>query len=482
MGDLQAESRCRRHGVLRRRRTGPGSALDEQRRDVPLEQISTYFKDAVIAVEDHRFYLHPGDRSDCARRVPLLYNLRSSARAPRAAAPSRSSSRGRCFSRTPAHTHGRLQEAALAVLLEIFLIKTRDPRALHQSHLPRAAASTASSRCRKRCCGKPASELTLAEAALIAGIIRAPAVVFAVDALRHRPRGAASSCCSGCARKEDHGRAGAGSARRADPHRPAAAGRRRRRGTATRRNTCGSSSATSTAATIRRTGRCTRRFVPEIQDAAEAAVRDGLRRLGGRKVCRRRSSRWIRRPATCSRWSAARTSRSTPFNRAIRSRRQPGSAFKPFVYAAALERGLSPVSTISGIRQVAIEAPAGRVDSPRRARQRAGRADAARGAARIEQRRRRAAAAAGRQSRPVLRLANDLGVSRSARRAVAGARQRPRHAARSDRGLRRVSDARLSRAAARARRRCRTPTATLRASQSTSNASRCSRRRSRFRW
>ncbi len=32
------------------------------------------------------------------------------------------------------------------------------------------------------------------------------------------------------------------------------------------------------------------------------------------------------------------------FNRALRSRRQPGSAFKPFVYAAALQSGLTPAS------------------------------------------------------------------------------------------------------------------------------------------
>src|SRR5688572_3961948 len=34
--------------------------LDEQRRDVPFSQISVHLKDAVIEVEDHRYYLHPG--------------------------------------------------------------------------------------------------------------------------------------------------------------------------------------------------------------------------------------------------------------------------------------------------------------------------------------------------------------------------------------------------------------------------------------
>jgi penicillin-binding protein 1A len=34
------------------------------------------------------------------------------------------------------------------------------------------------------------------------------------------------------------------------------------------------------------------------------------------------------------------------FNRAVQARRQPGSAFKPFVYAAALENGYTPVSII----------------------------------------------------------------------------------------------------------------------------------------
>jgi penicillin-binding protein 1A len=43
--------------------------------------------------------------------------------------------------------------------------------------------------------------------------------------------------------------------------------------------------------------------------------------------------------------------RST-YNRAVRSRRQPGSAFKPFVYAAALAKGYSPVSVLTNLGHV----------------------------------------------------------------------------------------------------------------------------------
>ena len=127
------------------------------------------------------------------------------------------------------------------------------------------------------------------------------------------------------------------------------------------------------------------------------------------RVCRRRSLRSTRARETCWRSSADRTFATTPFNRAVRSHRQPGSAFKPFVYAAALEQGLSPVSTFSGLQQVAVQAPEG-VWIPRDERAkthdtmtlREALLESSNAAAVLLQQRVGA--------RPVLKLANDLGV------------------------------------------------------------------------
>ncbi len=49
--------------------------------------------------------------------------------------------------------------------------------------------------------------------------------------------------------------------------------------------------------------------------------------------------------------------RDSPFNRAVDARRQPGSSFKPFIYAAALDRGWTPASIL---RDEPIRVPQGR--------------------------------------------------------------------------------------------------------------------------
>src|SRR6185369_6795428 len=97
-------------------------------------------------------------------------------------------------------------------------------------------------------------------------------------------------------------------------------------------------------------------FVPEIQDAAEIAVRDGLRRIGRSDL---QAALVAIDPQSGNLLAMVGGSdfTVTPFNRAVRSRRQPGSAFKPFVFAAALESGLSPVSTLTGLNRIEPQGP-----------------------------------------------------------------------------------------------------------------------------
>ncbi len=87
------------------------------------------------------------------------------------------------------------------------------------------------------------------------------------------------------------------------------------------------------SASCRRCGACGRGWAAPVRPAAAAGGPCGYRSRN------RRHSGAGRRAGL----------RQSQFNRATRSRRQPGSAFKPFLYAAALERGFSPVSVLEGL-------------------------------------------------------------------------------------------------------------------------------------
>ena len=107
--------------------------------------------------------------------------------------------------------------------------------------------------------------------------------------------------------------------------------------------------------------RSTPRSIWSLQRFAETAVVRGLDRLetqcaaaAARRsragACRPPWSRSIRPRARSARSSAGATTRSSQFNRAALARRQPGSAFKPFVYLAALRaRGGPPALTAASI-------------------------------------------------------------------------------------------------------------------------------------
>src|ERR1051325_99091 len=150
----------------------PWFRLDEQRRDVKLDQISGFFKDAVISIEDHRFYSHPGIDPIATTRA-VFFNLRSDEGMQGGSTITQQLARTLFLSNQRTYAR-KLKEAALAVLLELFLSK-RDILELYFNRVYLSAGIYGVETMSEKMLGKPAAQLTLGEAALMAGIIQAPA-------------------------------------------------------------------------------------------------------------------------------------------------------------------------------------------------------------------------------------------------------------------------------------------------------------------
>ncbi len=89
-------------------------------------------------------------------------------------------------------------------------------------------------------------------------------------------------------------------------------------------------------------------FVPALQREAERAVTQGLAKF---RQAGLQAALVVIDPHTGDVLAlvGGRDYRRTTFNRATGAKRQPGSAFKPFLYAAALETGMSPISPLSNL-------------------------------------------------------------------------------------------------------------------------------------
>jgi 1A family penicillin-binding protein len=100
---------------------------------------------------------------------------------------------------------------------------------------------------------------------------------------------------------------------------------------------------------------------PALQQTAEQVLEQGIadieHRRGYRHGVRGRDAEYLQGalvaldPATgeVRALVGGRDFDDSHFNRAIQAKRQPGSAFKPFIYAAALEAGYTPASVITGL-------------------------------------------------------------------------------------------------------------------------------------
>ncbi|HET7695998.1 MAG TPA: PBP1A family penicillin-binding protein [Vicinamibacterales bacterium] len=375
--------------------------MDEQRRDVALAQIAPELRNAVIAVEDHRFFSHIGiDPIGLGRAVyrDLRYQ-----RLEGGSTLTQQLARTLFLSnkKTPLR---KAQEAVLALLLEQELSKDQILE-LYLNRIYLSGGVYGVETMSRNLYGKPASALTLPEAALIAGLIRAPSALSPWSNLD----GALDRSRVVLQRMREEGFITAAQERAAAQVRP----RIRPYPGATEaqfgyakeflrqqfRDRFGGDHPPDWQ--VRTT------FVPELQEAAERAVENGLRRFGNQEL---QAALVAIDPATGDVLAlvGGRDFRQSQFNRAWRSRRQPGSAFKPFLFAAALARGYSPVSVLDGLMSIEPQGP--EEWAPRNSNDVAAEALTLR-AALIESNNRAAALLQQRiGARPVLRLASDVGL------------------------------------------------------------------------
>ncbi|HSL21952.1 MAG TPA: PBP1A family penicillin-binding protein [Vicinamibacterales bacterium] len=326
--------------------------MDEQRRDVPLAKISPHLQHAVVAVEDHRFFRHPGiDPLALGRAV-----VRNVADAGVVEGGSTLTQQlARTLFLTNQRTWGRkIREAGIALLLESQLTKG-EILELYLNRIYISAGHYGVETMSRNLFGKPAEQVTLPEAALIAGLIRAPGALSPWS----NPERAIRRSHVVLTRMREQGFITAAQEAQAKRTRvrmrPYPAAQQARAGYAKEylrqqfRNRFGGDHPPDW--TIETT------FDPALQDLAERAVQQGLRRVSRRGDLQAALVAIDPRTGDILAMVGGRDFSKSQFNRAVRSHRQPGSAFKPFVYAAALERGYSPASVLQGLASIPPQGP-----------------------------------------------------------------------------------------------------------------------------
>jgi len=324
----------------------------EQRIDVPVDRVSPRMIDALLSVEDHRFYEHHG--LDPVRIAQAAWRNWRAGRILEGGSTI-TQQLARLEQLTPARTFSRkIREAAIAVRLEERYSKPQILQAylnavyFGDGYYGVEAAS-------RGYFGKSASDLEPQEAALLAGLVRSP-VGDSPSAAPTRARARRNLVLR--LMRED--------GRLTDAeYRSAAATplRTARSGAAAASTSCGRyyQEEVRRELVARFGGRQVLRgglqvhtgYDPEMQCAAETAIdariaqiakkRKDASDLEGSLVAIEPSSGEVRALV------GGRDFDTTSYIRATQARRQPGSAFKPIIYAAALERGMAPGSILTNL-------------------------------------------------------------------------------------------------------------------------------------
>ena len=327
----------------------------ERRIFVPLAQMPSALKQAVIATEDARFYSHFGvDPMGIARAI--YQNFRRGRIVEGGSTITQQLAK--VLFLTPDRSLDRkLKEAVLAVELERRYSKDRLLEMyLNQIYFGHGAFGVEAAA--RTFFGKGVNELSPAECALLAGLPKAPATYSPFEhpkaAVRRRATVLLRMVDTGALKPEQATRMASSTLELVPPE------RRRTTGQYYLEYVQQYLEAQYGADLVFKGGlHVYTTLAPAIQLKAEASLREGLRALETRRATAAagKDAPAPERPEGALLALEPQTGYiramvggydffKSEFNRAVQAHRQPGSAFKPFVYMAALESGQTPASIV----------------------------------------------------------------------------------------------------------------------------------------
>ncbi|MPZ39643.1 MAG: PBP1A family penicillin-binding protein [Rhizobiales bacterium] len=301
-----------------------------------LKEMPPYLPKAFLAIEDHRFYSHFGvDPIGLARAAAANLMRRGVAQGgstiTQQLAKNLFLTQERTFTR-------KLQELVLALWLERKFSKT-EILELYLNRVYFGAGAYGVDAAAQRYFGKSARQVSIAESAMLAGLVRSPSRL----APNRNPNGAERRAQIVIASMTSYGYI-TGTMAKFALSQPARAVK-----------VAGNGSANYIADWIMDVlndlvGHVDQDIVvrtsidPALQAAAEAALVNELAHKGEKLGVSQGALIAMTPTGAVRALVGGRSYAESQFNRAVAAKRQPGSAFKPFVYLTALERGLTPES------------------------------------------------------------------------------------------------------------------------------------------
>jgi penicillin-binding protein 1A len=303
-------------------------------RTVTLKELPPHLPKAFLAIEDRRFYDHWGvDPVGILRAVMRNITHRGVAQGGSTLTQQLAKNLFLTQERTASR---KIQEAILAFWLERKYSKDQILE-LYLNRVYFGAGAYGVEAAAQRYFSKPARDVTLAEAAVLGGLVQAPSRL----APNRNPEAAKARAALVLAAMGEQGLI-APTQLKAALASPAKTVRGQGAGTANYAADWVMDVLDDYVGSVETDITVTTTIDPPLQAAAERAIVDELNAKGQRYNVGQGALVAMRPDGAVKALVGGRNYADSQFNRATAAKRQPGSAFKPFVYLAAVERGLTP--------------------------------------------------------------------------------------------------------------------------------------------